>query len=148
MSKLIISIEAEPKVEDRRKIFEELHRYNAAQTKDSKSQSLSIFLRDAKNNVIGGLLGETFWGWLYVEFMWIDESFRSQGYGGKLLNAAENEAIARGCKAAVLDTFSFQAYNFYKSFGYEEFGTLEDFPFGHKRFYMSKQLNTNASKIK
>jgi hypothetical protein len=74
MSNLTITVESEPKTKDRRKIFDELHRYSAAQTMDSKLQSLSIFLRNPEDNVIGGLLGETFWGWLYVEFMWIEES--------------------------------------------------------------------------
>ena len=64
MSNFTITVESQLRVEDRRKIFEELHRYSAAQTSDSKLQSLSIFLRNAEDNVIGGLLGETFWGWL------------------------------------------------------------------------------------
>jgi GNAT superfamily N-acetyltransferase len=92
MSKLTITVDSEPKVEDRRKIFDELHRYSAAQTMDGELQSLSIFLRNAEGNVIGGLLGETFWGWLNVEFMWVEEALRGQGYGKKLLATAERDA--------------------------------------------------------
>jgi GNAT superfamily N-acetyltransferase len=145
MSNLTITVESEPKTEDRRKIFDELHRYSAAQTTDSELQNLSIFLRNAEGNVTGGLLGETFWGWLYVEFMWIEESLRGQGYGKKLLAAAETEAIKRRCNNALLDTFSFQAFEFYQRCGYEVFGALEDFPPPHKRFYMRKSLKVNIA---
>jgi ribosomal protein S18 acetylase RimI-like enzyme len=144
MNDLAITVESQPKTEDRRKIFEELHRHNAARSMKSELQSLSIFLRDAAGNVVGGLLGETFWGWLYVEFMWIEESLRGQDYGKKLLAAAESEAIARGCGNALLDTFSFQAFEFYRRCGYEVFGELEDFPPPHKRFYMKKSLEANS----
>lgn len=143
MSSHTITVESEPKIEDKRKIFDELHRYSAAQTTDSELKSLSIFLRNSEGNVIGGLLGETFWGWLYVEFMWVEESLRGQGYGKKLLVAAENEAIKRGCNNALLDTFSFQAFEFYQRCGYEVFGTLENFPPPHKRFYMRRSLKVN-----
>jgi GNAT superfamily N-acetyltransferase len=145
MSNLTITVESQPKTEDRRKILDELHRYSAAQTTDSELQSLSIFLRNPEGNVIGRLLGETFWGWLYVEFMWIEESLRGQGYGKRLLAAAETEAMKRGCNNALLDTFSFQAFEFYQRCGYEIFGTLEDFPKPHKRFYMKKSLKVNIN---
>lgn len=140
MSNLKITVEDRPKQEERRKIFDGLHRYNASQINDANCPSLNIFLRDEEDNVIGGLLCETFWGWLYVEFMWIEDAFRGQGYGEKLLAAAEREASRRGCVAAHLDTFSFQALEFYKRCGYEVFGTLEEFPPGHQRFFMRKSL--------
>ena len=144
MSNFTITVEAQSKDEERRKIFDGLHRYNASQTNGADCPSLTIFLRDAEGNVVGGLLGETYWGWLYVEFMWIEESLREQGYGGKLLAAAEREAIARGCSAAYLDTFSFQAFGFYQRCGYEVFGTLENFPPGHRRLFMRKTLKVNV----
>jgi hypothetical protein len=52
----------------------------------------------------------------------------------------EAEAIRRGCHGAFLDTFSYQARPFYEKLGYEVFGTLEDYPPGHQRFYMRKRL--------
>jgi hypothetical protein len=39
-----------------------------------------------------------------------------------------------------LDTFSFQAPDFYKQHGYQVFGELQDFPSGHQRYYLKKQL--------
>ena len=63
-----------------------------------------------------------------------------RGYGYRLLTLAEDEARKRGAKSAYLDTFSFQAPDFYRQHGYQVFGELEDFPPGHQRYFFSKQL--------
>lgn len=55
MSNFTITVEAQPKAEERRKIFDELQRSNAAQINDSGLQNLTVFLRDAEDNVVGGL---------------------------------------------------------------------------------------------
>ncbi len=65
---------------------------------------------------------------------------RGQSYGQRLLALAEEEARKRGAEYAYLDTLSFQAPEFYKKQGYEIFGTLEDFPKGHQRYFMTKAL--------
>lgn len=41
----------------------------------------------------------------------------------------------RWCYLAHLDTFDFQANNFYLKLEYEVFGELENYPPGHKRYY-------------
>jgi GNAT superfamily N-acetyltransferase len=74
--------------------------------------------------------------------VWIDERFRGQGYGERMLAAAEDEARRRGCAHAHLDTLSFQARPFYEKLGYRVYGVLDDFPAGteYKRYYMVKDL--------
>ena len=72
--------------------------------------------------------------------MWIKEEFRGRGFGHQLLTLAEQEARQRGAEYAYLDTFSFQAPGFYKKHGYEVFGELNNFPPGHRRYFLSKQL--------
>ena len=56
------------------------------------------------------------------------------------MSMAEGEAMKRGCHAAWLDTFEFQARAFYERIGYSCFGTLPDFPKGSSRYFMSKAL--------
>jgi ribosomal protein S18 acetylase RimI-like enzyme len=56
------------------------------------------------------------------------------------MNEAEAEAIHRGCRGAWLDTFSFQARGFYERLGYSIFGTIENFPPGHRRFFLKKDF--------
>ena len=56
------------------------------------------------------------------------------------MEVAEAEARQRGAQNAYLDTFSFQAPDFYKKLGYQVFGELPDFPTGHQRYFLKKEL--------
>lgn len=117
-----------------------LFAHNVAQAGASESRPLAVFLRDESGKVVGGLNGRTYWGWLFVETFAIDQEARGQGYGTRLLAAAEEEARRRGCHGAFLDTFSFQALPFYEKQGYSVFGALDEFPRGHKRYFLQKPL--------
>lgn len=90
--------------------------------------------------ILGGLWGSTNWGYLNVNLLAVKESLRGQGYGTKLMQRAEDLSRQRGCHSAFLNTFSFQAPDFYERLGYRVFGQLPDFPPGHKRIFMSKKL--------
>jgi GNAT superfamily N-acetyltransferase len=83
----------------------------------------------------------THWGWLYVQRLWVDESQRGQGLAGEMLSAAENEARARFCHGAWIDTFNPTALRTYQRAGYAPFGELPDFPRGHTRTFLSKRLS-------
>jgi N-acetylglutamate synthase-like GNAT family acetyltransferase len=72
--------------------------------------------------------------------LWVKDELRGRGYGHRLLTLAEHKARQRGAKNAYLDTFSFQAPNFYKQHGYQVFGELQDYPPGHQRYFLTKQL--------
>jgi hypothetical protein len=54
--------------------------------------------------------------------------------------AMEDAAQRRGCRAAWLDTFSFQAPGFYQALGYRAFGELAGYPPGHTRHFLWKPL--------
>jgi hypothetical protein len=56
------------------------------------------------------------------------------------MTLAEEKARERGAKNAYLDTFSFQAPDFYKRLGYDVFGELPDCPHGHQRYFFRNQL--------
>ena len=90
--------------------------------------------------MIGGILGGTYWGWMYVDILWVHESHRKQGIGSKLLQAAETEAIRRGCHHVHLDTMSWHAPEFYKKHGYEVIGILHDIPKGNQKYLLMKAL--------
>ena len=114
--------------------------YNKQKGGPENFQHLCFALRDAKQQVVGGLIGEIYWGWLYINLLFVREELRGQGYGDKIMSLAEEEAQRRGAKHAFLDTFSFQAPEFYQKRGYRIFGELKDFPPGHTRYYMTKDL--------
>lgn len=114
--------------------------YNDQQAGDDNSQRVCFVLQSPDQEIVGGVIGVVYWDWFSLDLMWIQEEFRGRGYGHRLLTLAEEEARKRGARHVHLDTFSFQAPEFYKKRGYEVFGELHDFPRGHQRYYMKKQL--------
>jgi GNAT superfamily N-acetyltransferase len=137
---LTIAIEENSIPEDCEKVRTGLRQFNLLHAPADNHLTIEIFLRDAKGEIFGGLLGDTYWGWLYVGILWVDESVRGQGYGHRLLHAAEEEALKRGCHSVHLDTMSFQAQPFYEKEGYAVFGVLPDLPKGHERIFLYKSL--------
>ena len=114
--------------------------YNIQQAGQDNARNLCFVLRSADGEIYGGVIGATYWDWLYINLMWIREDLRGQGYGARLLALAEEEGLRRGARHSHLDTFSFQALEFYRKFGYQVFGQLENFPAGHTRYFLSKDL--------
>jgi N-acylglucosamine-6-phosphate 2-epimerase len=94
--------------------------------------------------VLGGLAGETYWGWLYIDKLWLDESLRGRGLARELMQRAEIEAIQRGCRAAYLTTFSFQARGLYEKLGYRVVGQLDDYPPGATYYWMRKDFHRDS----
>lgn len=121
-------------------IYDGLRRHNEPFAPADGDHSFAIFLRDENGRILGGLIAKAGRGWLKIGTMWVDAAVRDQGYGRRLTETAEAEAVRQGCHSAFLDTFSFQAPEFYLKLGYEIFGTLEAFPDNHKRFFMRKLL--------
>lgn len=105
----------------------------------SNEKPLKLVARD-EQGLVGGLIGNTRWKWLYVAKLWVHERARGRGVGTKLLGAAEEIARSRGCTDASLDTFEYQARPFYEKLGYELFGTLDGYPPGYRQFYLRKSL--------
>lgn len=114
--------------------------YNTEQAGDYHGQPLCFVVRDPAGAIVGGLIGDTLWDWFCLSLLWLRADLRGQGYGHRLLALAEEEARRRGAKRVYLDTFSFQAPEFYAKHGYRVFGELHDFPAGHRRYFMTKDL--------
>jgi GNAT superfamily N-acetyltransferase len=117
-----------------------VQKFNVQQTGDNKFERLCFILQAPDKEIVGGILGEIYWGWFYIDLLWVKEEFRGCGYGHRLLKQGEDEALKRGAKNVYLDTFSFQAPDFYKENGYQVFGELPDFPPGHQRYFLTKEL--------
>ena len=139
-SRYALAIEDAPEGADVEAVRAGLIAFNLRHTTDDDYRRLAVFLRDAEGTVVGGLVGETFWGWLHVDLLWVAEEARGQGHGSRLLAAAEAEAVGRGCGHAYVETLAFQAPDFYRARGYRVFGELADFPAGHRRYYLAKRL--------
>lgn len=117
-----------------------IHKYNEQQAGDTQHKQLCFVLRAPDQKIVGGLIGSTYWNWFYIDLLFVIDELRGLGYGHRLLESAEAEAKKRGAKNVYLDTFSFQAPDFYKQHGYQIFGELKDFPAGHQRYFFTKSL--------
>ncbi|HEX5682917.1 MAG TPA: GNAT family N-acetyltransferase [Ideonella sp.] len=128
-----------PREEDEAFVVAQTRAFNEAFTTNDV-RPLCSFARGPDGAIVGGLTAKTYWNYLDIAFLWVDESHRGAGIGQQLVQSAEAEAFRRGCRFALLDTFSFQARPFYERLGYRQFGQLTGFPGGHVRHYMTKEL--------
>ncbi|AGS22855.1 GCN5-related N-acetyltransferase protein [Rhizobium etli] len=131
---------ASPSPEELAAITDVLSAFNNSDVGPSDRQPLAVLIRETDGKVTGGLSGFTAWGWLFTNMLYIPDTLRGAGLAGKILHKAEEEARARGCRGAWIDTFSPQALRAYLRQGYEVFGELEDFPEGRTRSFLRKKL--------
>lgn len=117
-----------------------LRAHNEQFTRPYDARDLMVVARDAGGGMLGGLAGYTNWEWLYVDHLWVHTDARRLRLGSRLMDAAEQEAVRRGCRWSRLYTYDFQAPDFYTKRGYEVWATLEGYPPGHAQIWMRKAL--------
>ncbi|MES0047744.1 MULTISPECIES: GNAT family N-acetyltransferase [unclassified Mesorhizobium] len=117
-----------------------LYRHNIEQTGIDDRAVIGAELTDPSGKIWGGIWGRTELGLLFLDMFFLPEKLRGRSYGSQLLMAIEEEAVRRGCKRAVVETSSFQAPQFYRHHGYEEFGKVEFVIPGHARIFLRKNL--------
>jgi GNAT superfamily N-acetyltransferase len=113
--------------------------YNTEKMGKQKYKRFAISLRE-RGKIVGGIVGEVWTKVLFIQFFWIEQKYRGKDFGMKLIKAIEDEARRFGATRSYLDTMSFQAPGFYRSCGYEEFGSIEGYPEGVTRHWFTKAL--------
>ncbi len=104
-------------------------------------QELSYSIKNQQGVIIGGIIAKSYcWGMVFIDILWVNDHYRGQGLGTVLLKKIEEDAIANNCTLLHLDTFDFQAKDFYLKNGFEIFGVLDNCPPNHKRYYLKKSL--------
>jgi GNAT superfamily N-acetyltransferase len=116
-----------------------LIRYNNEKMGKQKYKRLAVSLREG-NAIVGGIVGEVWTAVLFIQFFWLEQHLRRKGFGAKLIKAIEVEARRFGATRAYVDTMSFQAPGFYRTCGYKEFGSIEGYPGGVTRHWLTKTL--------
>ncbi len=137
-----VRIEFEPFINDeaRQFIVNGVDNYNIAATSLPDYLPVNFVLRNKRGDVLGGVLGQLWGGWLQVTHLWVAEAARGAGHGTRLMEDAEAYACSRGAVGVTLETHSYQARPFYERLGYEVFSTLDGYPVGHVKFYLRKAL--------
>ena len=70
--------------EARREVLKQLVAYNNQAAGKANFQPLAITVRE-RGKIVGGLVGQTFWDWLFVELLWVSAEKRGKGLGKALL---------------------------------------------------------------
>ena len=135
-----LTSEARPSEDDCDALALGLEDYNRSILGETGYAELGIFVRNKSGEIHAGLAGTLYVQWLFVKYLWVQADLRRRGIGRGLIAEAERQAAERGCHSAWLDTFSFQAPEFYKKLGYIPFGTLEIAP-GRQRIFLQKPLS-------
>ncbi|MDE5430184.1 GNAT family N-acetyltransferase [Elizabethkingia meningoseptica] len=104
------------------------------------NEDLEIIMYD-QHEIIGGIIGRSLWGTLEIKRLAVHPDYRHKGIGSKLIAAAEEEAKKRQCGYLSLNTFSYQAPEFYEKMGFKKIGTEKDFPRGFKRYFYQKKID-------
>lgn len=135
-----LELEERPSAADAQRLYNGVRAFNRAQTGCDRPRSAAYFLRDERDQIIGGVQG-TLWGRsMHIDVLWIDENYRGSGGGSKLMQAIERYGAARGHPLVYLETTSFQALPFYESIGYRVFGKLPGISDGHTLFFLKKEV--------
>lgn len=74
---------------------------------------------------------------LYVSTVFVDEDYRRKGIAKSLLEQVEERAKDLGADIIRVDTFDWQARDFYESIGYKEVGRYEAEGFS-EHFYLKR----------
>jgi GNAT superfamily N-acetyltransferase len=136
-----IDFEKNPKADDlhilTNGIFE-----NHFQKKGMKPlDSFAFFIRDESGEIIGGCSGEIMYGSLFVSQLWLREEMRHKGYGTLLMQRAEQLAQKSGCHFIALNTFNWEAPDFYIKLGFYNEFERKGFDKNSIFYFLRKDLN-------
>ena len=139
-----ISVQDAPGDEDIRALVDGVLRFNETVAGPNDGKPLGVFARDARGRIVGGVSGRTIYGWFMIHVVWVHEGWRHRGLGRQIMEAADAEAMRRGCVGAQVDTLSFQAPGFYMRLGYEVSGEVPDFIEGSTRVFLTRRYGVEG----
>ncbi len=134
--------------EARDRILALLDRHSKANGKSFRSELVVFEAHEA--GVYPGGLSARFspdLKWVFVEFLAVADEGRGRGIGSQLMARVEADACLRGMDGIWLDTFSFQAPEFYKRLGYSELGRIDGYPENEARQFFLKRLNASGTRL-
>jgi GNAT superfamily N-acetyltransferase len=109
-----------------------------------RDRAFTIFLKNDLGKIFGGIQAFLDTESIYIDVLWIKGNLQKQGYGTKLLGTAEREAIKNGCNFSLVDTWDFQAEDFYLKNGYERVGEIKNYWHGHSKIFLRKNLRQSS----
>ncbi|MEU8865550.1 GNAT family N-acetyltransferase [Streptomyces umbrinus] len=126
------------------RLTEELVAFNTAATGATDRGAFSAKVTDEAGELVGRLAAWTWGGLCGIELLWVREDSRKDGWGSRILEAAETEARRRGCDRISVSSFTFQAPGFYQRHGYAETGRTLGIAGGHPDVHLFKTLTDST----
>nr|WP_260866327.1 GNAT family N-acetyltransferase [Paenibacillus xylanexedens] len=129
--------------EDSAYVRQQLIAYNAGHVDEAlrdRYEELHFHIQNETGQIVAGVLSTLCWNWVELDILWVDANERHKGYGTQLLLEVERLAREKGCDFIMLNTFSYQAPEFYRKHGYQLMTMIENAPTGHQHYYFKKDL--------
>ncbi len=123
----------------REKLTELLDEHAARKGHRFELEELCLNAHDGEE-FLGGISAKLGTEWVYVDLLALSEAARGKGIGGQLIAELEEIARTKGKRGIFLDTYSFQAPDFYRKMGFTEVGHIDDYPQGEARYFFAKRL--------
>ena len=117
-----------------------LYEFNSRTTGIYDGALLNASVEDESGKIVAAISGHTWGGCCEIGRLWVHESMRGTGIGTALMQAAEREAVRRGCHQIVLSTHSFQAPRFYEKLGFRRLAAIPNYPRGYENTLYIKDL--------
>ena len=115
--------------------------HNVAVTGLSDYYPVGYFVKGHRGEILGGLLGDIWGGWMLIGSLWVSAPMRGRGYARELMARAHQYALEKGCTHSHLRTGSYEARPLYEKAGYSVYAELKDHPTApHARYFLSKRL--------
>jgi ribosomal protein S18 acetylase RimI-like enzyme len=96
--------------------------------------------------LVGGVKARTWGECCELQQIWVLENYRRSGIGRRLMVETEVEAARRGCTLLYLETFNFQAPEFYRQLGFDIACEFHGFPDGIVKYILRKAIGRARNK--
>lgn len=116
--KYTISFEKNPNQDDIQILNDGIMKEHKLKKEMKPLDFFAYFIRDDKGQIVGGCAGDNMYGGLFVGQLWVNEELRGKGYGTQLMSLAEELASKSQCRFITVNTFEWEALDFYKKLGF------------------------------
>ncbi len=105
-----------------------------------KISPFAFLIKDSKGTLLAGITGNTLYGSLYIDMLWVHPDFRNKEWGRQLVHEAEKLGKKRECTFAIVTTMDWEALPFYEKLGYKTEFVREGYEKESKMYLLRKNF--------